>query len=88
MHSLALNHGFIDGNKRTALYMMDLLLRRSGYRLRQRRAATYNDDVEAMVTAVVEHRLDFEGAGRLVQRTDCSAAETLTPDIFSPNRAA
>jgi prophage maintenance system killer protein len=41
--------------------MMDLLLRRSGYRLRQRRAEAYNDDVEAMVTAVVEHRLDFEG---------------------------
>jgi len=61
VHSLALNHGFIDGNKRTALYMMDLLLRRSGYRLRQHRAAAYNDDVEAMVTAVVEHRLDFEG---------------------------
>jgi death-on-curing protein len=61
VHSLALNHGYIDGNKRTALFMMTLLLERSGYRLRRRPSEAYNDDVEAMVTAVVEHRLDFEG---------------------------
>ncbi len=27
------NHGFVDGNKRTGLYLVELLLRRSGYRL-------------------------------------------------------
>jgi len=31
VQSLASNHGFIDGNKRTALLMMNLLLLRSGY---------------------------------------------------------
>ena len=25
------NHGFVDGNKRTGLYLVELLLRRSGY---------------------------------------------------------
>jgi Fic family protein len=28
--SLAQNHGFVDGNKRTAFYMVDLLLANSG----------------------------------------------------------
>jgi death-on-curing protein len=32
--ALARNHGFVDGNKRTAVYAMDLLLTRSGYKLR------------------------------------------------------
>ena len=27
------NHGFSDGNKRTALYLVELLIQRSGYEL-------------------------------------------------------
>lgn len=30
------NHGFADGNKRTALYLLELLVRRSGYTLLER----------------------------------------------------
>jgi death on curing protein len=59
VHSLALNHGFIDGNKRTALYMMNVLLWRSGYRLRPQRHETHNQEVEEMISAVVEHKIDF-----------------------------
>jgi death on curing protein len=33
IQSLAGNHGFVDGNKRTALIVANLLIRRSGYRL-------------------------------------------------------
>lgn len=33
VHAVILNHPFIDGNKRTALYLAELLLERSGYRL-------------------------------------------------------
>lgn len=33
LHSLVQNHGFVDGNKRTALLVTLLLIRRSGYRL-------------------------------------------------------
>lgn len=32
-HSLCRNHGFTDGNKRTALITVELLLDRSGYQL-------------------------------------------------------
>jgi death-on-curing protein len=52
VHSLALNHGFIDANKRTALLMVDLFLRKSGYAM------------ETMILDVVTHRLDF---GQLVE---------------------
>lgn len=34
LQSLSRNHGFIDGNKRTAFLVVDLFLQRSGYRLR------------------------------------------------------
>jgi death on curing protein len=33
LHGVASNHGFADGNKRTALLLLDLLLERSGYML-------------------------------------------------------
>ena len=33
LHGLVSNHGFTDGNKRTALLLVELLLRRSGYHL-------------------------------------------------------
>src|SRR5688500_20377 len=33
VQSLAGNHGFTDGNKRTTLYIVDLFVRRSGYLL-------------------------------------------------------
>ena len=33
VHAVASNHGFADGNKRTAVYLVELLIRRSGYRL-------------------------------------------------------
>ena len=31
IHGVVSNHGFVDGNKRTALYLMELLVRRSGF---------------------------------------------------------
>jgi death-on-curing protein len=33
LQSIATNHAFSDGNKRTSILLMDLLLDRSGYRL-------------------------------------------------------
>ncbi|MDE2901985.1 MAG: type II toxin-antitoxin system death-on-curing family toxin [Chloroflexota bacterium] len=32
-HGIVTNHGFVDGNKRTAVYLVELLAVRSGYRL-------------------------------------------------------
>ena len=31
--AIANNHGFVDGNKRTAILLTDLLIKRSGYQL-------------------------------------------------------
>ena len=31
LHGIVTNHGFSDGNKRTALYLVVLLVKRSGY---------------------------------------------------------
>ena len=30
-HAIVCNHGFADGNKRTSLYLVELLVQRSGY---------------------------------------------------------
>lgn len=68
VQSLASNHGFIDGNKRTALLMMNLLLLRSGYQLRGASEHRINADVEAMILALVEHRMSFDEAVAWLQQ--------------------
>ena len=54
IHSLVKNHGFVDGNKRTALYMVDLLIHRSDHALN-----ADSDAMEQMILAVVENRIDY-----------------------------
>src|SRR5262249_13030837 len=62
--ALARNHGFVDGNKRTAVYAMDLLLTRSGYKLRDDDLDRLNQEVEDMIVAVAHEsparRMTFE----------------------------
>lgn len=58
VQSIACNHGFNDGNKRTALIVMALLLERSGYKLHPLRGEDLNRAVEDMILDVVNHRLD------------------------------
>lgn len=60
VESLACNHGFIDGNKRTALFMLNLLLIRSGYSLRAASEQSLNADIENMILDLVEHRIRFD----------------------------
>ena len=31
LHGIISSHGFVDGNKRTALYLVELMVERSGY---------------------------------------------------------
>ena len=74
VHSLALNHGFLDANKRTAAMASLLLLDKSGYRL-SGAVETRNDAIEDMIVAVVEHRMDFDALvawfkARLARRDD------------------
>jgi death on curing protein len=59
VESIAMNHGFADGNKRTALLMLWLLLERSGYALVFPNSAAMNQQLEAMVLAVAEHQMAF-----------------------------
>jgi death on curing protein len=64
VHSLAL----VDGNKRTALFMMSLLLRRSGYNIDAANERRLNTDVETMILDVVEHRMSFEELVRWLEQ--------------------
>jgi death-on-curing protein len=58
--SVASNHGFNDGNKRTTLILLNLLIRQSGYGFRMRDPKRLNDDLEWLILSVVEHRLEFD----------------------------
>ena len=60
VHSLILNHGFVDGNKRTAVFMLATLLMGSGYSLWFPTTSVLDADVEDMVLAVAEHRKGFD----------------------------
>lgn len=61
LYHLAMNHPFVDGNKRTAFAVMDTFLRVNGYRL------TLTDDAAyELVLWVVQGQLDKAGiAGEL-----------------------
>ncbi|MXW13670.1 MAG: type II toxin-antitoxin system death-on-curing family toxin [Rhodothermaceae bacterium] len=55
MHGIISNHGFIDGNKRTAFYLAELLIRRSGCKL-----LASNDLMVDMITSVARGEMTFE----------------------------
>ncbi|MDE2796700.1 MAG: Fic family protein, partial [Gemmatimonadota bacterium] len=56
VHGIVTNHGFVDGNKRTALYLAELLAVRSGFRL-----AVEDLVVADAVTAVARGELGYDG---------------------------
>ncbi|MGH6673827.1 MAG: Fic family protein [Xanthobacteraceae bacterium] len=76
VQSLASNHGFIDGNKRTALLMMNLLILQSDYKLRGDSEQQVNADVEDMILALVEHRIGFDEAVAWLERRIIRASGT------------
>lgn len=55
LHGVVSNHGFVDGNKRTALYLVELLVRRSGYVLVEE-----DDKIVQMVVDVAQGSLSFD----------------------------
>lgn len=68
-HSLVCNHGFTDGNKRTALLIVTLMIDRSGYELRLRR----KKDLDAFILEIADGKRNFEQCAewfksRLVRR--------------------
>ena len=56
LHALIQNHGFVDGNKRTALIVTLLMIERSGYRLHLQDGERIDDTV----VAVADGRMDFD----------------------------
>lgn len=63
--SLVLNHGFVDGNKRTAMYAMAAWLEREGYVIEAERGA-----LRDLALAIASHELNMEQiAGWLEQRS-------------------
>ncbi len=60
VHSVAANHGFADGNKRTAVLLMHLFLDKSGYTLSSADdGECLTDTIEVMILDAIEHRMSF-----------------------------
>jgi death on curing protein len=56
LESLAQNHGFVDGNKRTALLVTLLMIERSGYNL----GLAPEERIDDIVVSVADHQLTFD----------------------------
>lgn len=75
VESMVGNHGFADGNKRTAVILLNLLLERSGYRLKSPEDPTKSiqQEVEEMILAIARGQLSFDELvgwfGRRLERT-------------------
>ena len=59
LHAVVQNHGFVDGNKRTALLVTTLLIRRSGYQLTLEPDERFDDTI----VAVASGDMSFEELG-------------------------
>jgi death-on-curing protein len=61
VQSMAGNHGFTDGNKRTTLLLLHTMLIRSGYALQPANAReSIQETAEQMILDSVNHVLSFE----------------------------
>jgi death-on-curing protein len=56
LESMVGNHGFVDGNKRTAWLLVEILIDRSGYRL----DIPDDERIDDLVVAVAEGHLRFD----------------------------
>jgi death-on-curing protein len=57
LESMARNHGFADGNKRTTLLLLHMLIVRSGYRLAPLAGENINQAIEELILDVVNRRI-------------------------------
>ena len=60
LQSVATNHGFHDGNKRTAFILVNLLLERSGCAVHKTSTRPHEDDIEHLILDMTLHFLDLE----------------------------
>ncbi|MBD3786791.1 MAG: hypothetical protein IE922_07440 [Sphingomonadales bacterium] len=61
---MAGNHGFTDGNKRTAWLLVEILIARSGYHLE----ISDEEPIDDLVVAVVSKEIDFDALVEWFQR--------------------
>ena len=54
VESVIQNHGFVDGNKRTALYLVSILIEKSGYNLE-----IDDESIVNTFVAVAEGKIDY-----------------------------
>lgn len=71
LHSMVNNHGFVDGNKRTAWLVVEILIHHSGYRL----DIPDDEPIDDLVVSVASGELGFDGLAewfrpRLVRHLD------------------
>jgi death-on-curing family protein len=59
VQSGATNHGFIDGNKRTTLILLNLLLAKSGYAVALNNQEA-NAELEKIILAAVKHEMTLD----------------------------
>lgn len=52
LESLAVNHPFVDGNKRIAFAVVDVFLRINGHRINQAPMAIYHDMIQMFETGI------------------------------------
>jgi death on curing protein len=57
---MAGNHGFIDGNKRTTLILVNLLIRKSGFELEGMTSDEQNAQMENLILGSVERSVTFD----------------------------
>jgi death-on-curing protein len=62
------NHGFADGNKRTAVLLLDLFLQRSGYHLPRLEEDAVSDELEELVVGIANRRNNFDHAHQWLRR--------------------
>ncbi|MET4128662.1 type II toxin-antitoxin system death-on-curing family toxin [Roseovarius sp. MBR-6] len=55
LESIVGNHGFVDGNKRTAWLLVEILIERSGYML----TIDENEPIDDLVVGVADGSVDF-----------------------------
>ena len=64
VESMCMNHGFTDGNKRTCVILMLLLLDRSGYELVPLHGENIEDSIESMAISVACGQMKFDAIAR------------------------
>ena len=64
MHGMVKNHGFVDGNKRTALIVTLLLIERSGYQL----ALGQTDIIDDVVASVANDEIGMDDLAEWFRR--------------------